>query len=79
MGKLKRWLVNTYLPSWAREELWAENQKLKAKVAEPEAEIKRQDVFIAGMENAMRYGRKVIINMEERRHEPCVRVPEQGA
>lgn len=67
MGKLKHWLVNTYLPSWAREEMRAENEKLRARVAALETEIQRQNVFIAGMENAMRYGRKVIINMEDSR------------
>lgn len=67
MGRLKRWLINKYLPAWARDALWEENKKLQALVEELEKELEQRDTYIAGMENMARWGKRVTIRMEDGR------------
>jgi cell division protein FtsB len=63
--RLKRWLIERILPVWARSELMAEIEKLKAKNQQLIAECDRLNAYIAGLENGIRAQRRIIINNGE--------------
>lgn len=60
MHKVKRWLVDRFLPEWCRESMLVENTQLLQQLREKEAEITWLRAYIRGMNAAMR-SRKVII------------------
>lgn len=61
MRKWKEWLCSRFLPAWCREEMTAENRRLKEQLtaAKEENEILRG--YIDGLRDALRYGRKIAI------------------
>lgn len=65
MRKLKYWLFNELLPVWAKQELLAENRRLRDKVIGLQARIREQDSYIEGLEAGIRLQRKIIINTGE--------------
>lgn len=64
MKRIKEWLINKFLPAWAKDSLYKENQALKEKNAELRSEIQRLNAYIDGLETGMRAQRRVIINNE---------------
>ena len=68
MKRLKKYLINCFLPSWCRIELMAENEKLRKTVSRQEVEIARLNAYIDGLTAAMR-GRqpKIYVNGGERK------------
>ena len=62
MKKLKNWLLLRFLPVWAKESVYRENQILKQKIASQQNEIDRLNAYIAGLEYGAR--RRVTINNE---------------
>ncbi len=62
MKKLKNWLLLRFLPVWAKESVYRENQMLKQKIASQQNEIDRLNAYIAGLEYGAR--RRVTINNE---------------
>ena len=62
MKKLKNWLLLLFLPVWAKESVYRENQMLKQKIASQQNEIDRLNAYIAGLEYGAR--RRVTINNE---------------
>lgn len=67
MNKLKYWLCEKYLPDWCRRELLDENERLKEIVRKRDDEIENLNQYIAGMERALKLGRKIIIQAERGR------------
>lgn len=63
--RLKRWLIERILPVWARSELMAEIEKLKAKNQQLIAECDRLCAYIDGLENGIRSQRRIVINNGE--------------
>ena len=53
---MKKWLINNYLPMWAKETVLAENRALKKKVAKLEREVDNLLAYICGMEFALKEG-----------------------
>lgn len=65
MKKFKNWLINRFLPMWAKETVLRdlkstreENEVLRHKIAELEA-------YIQGMHNGMKNQRRIVINTGE--------------
>ena len=65
MKKIKNWLINRFLPMWAKETVLSElrstkeeNEVLRHKIAELEA-------YIQGMHNGMKNQRRIVINTGE--------------
>lgn len=65
MKKFKNWLINRFLPMWAKETVLSElrstkeeNEVLRHKIAELEA-------YIQGMHNGMKNQRRIVINTGE--------------
>lgn len=64
MKRIKEWLINRFLPAWAKDSLYKENQALREKIAEQNAEIMKLNAYISGLEVGLRAQRRVIINNE---------------
>lgn len=66
MKKLRKYLINRFLPAWCREELLEENKKLRQKVERQAAEIDRLNAYIDGVADALRRQPRIIVNGGER-------------
>ena len=61
MKQFKRWLIERFLPAWCREELLEENRRLVETIAEKNAEIRRLNAYIDGVQAALRASRRITI------------------
>ncbi len=61
MKRFKRWLLERFLPAWCREELLEENRHLAETIAEKNAEIRRLNAYIDGVQAALRASRRITI------------------
>lgn len=50
MGRLRDWLVHTYLPAWAKQELLEENRQLREKLARCRADYDVLRSYADGLE-----------------------------
>ena len=62
MRKIRDWIVNTFLPAYAKQTILAENAKLKAENAQLRARLREQEAYIDGFEDGIRAQRRVVIN-----------------
>lgn len=62
MWKLKKMIVEKYLPLWCRSELIDENRRLEERNKKQADEIERLSAYIDGMHDALRYRQKIIVN-----------------
>lgn len=62
MRKLKTWLMERFLPAWAKDTVYQENKALRADLERKKQEISELNAYIDGMETAMRRQRIVIQN-----------------
>lgn len=62
MKKIKDWLLLCFLPAWAKESLYKENQKLRERIEQQQHEIERLNAYAAGLEYAAK--RRVVIKNE---------------
>lgn len=60
MRKLKTWLLERFLPAWAKDSVYRENMALREKLAEREQEIRELNARIDGLVTAMRKQRVVV-------------------
>lgn len=64
MRKLKKWLIDNFLPLWAKETVLSENKKLTAENFALKQKLKEQESYIRGMEQGQRAVRKIYITGE---------------
>lgn len=55
MNRLKRWLVDRYLPAYAREVLLEENERLRKDLEDARGELRELQNYAAGIEYALRH------------------------
>lgn len=55
MNRLRKWLVEKYLPAYAREALLEENKRLRRELEEARAELREVQNYAAGLEYAVRH------------------------
>lgn len=55
MGGLKKWLVDRYLPAYAREVLLEENERLRKELDATRSELRELQHYAAGLEYAVRH------------------------
>lgn len=62
MKKIREWLINRFLPLWAKETVLADNRRLKREVEKLEADNDRLRAYVDGMNAGMRSIRRITIN-----------------
>ena len=67
MTRIKRWICDKYLPSYARESAAEEMRRLKARIFDLESENARLRAYIEGFERSTRQMRKIIINTGDKK------------
>ena len=67
MRRLKKWLLETFLPAWAKDSVYYENRMLRAKLERKEQEIKELNAYIDGLELGIRSMRRIVIQNEVKR------------
>lgn len=71
MRKLKTWLLERFLPAWAKDSIYKENAQLRAKIASLETEKRELEAYIDGVGDTMRVIRRgIYINNTIGREEP---------
>ncbi len=66
MGRFRKWLVNQFLPTWARESLYREIQRLEKENRVLREKNRLLNAYVDGMEAAMKAQKRVVINNTER-------------
>ena len=61
MQTFKKWLVEKYLPAYARLSLEEENARLAQQLRESVAECERMQAYISGIKRGLRYRQTDII------------------
>lgn len=61
MRKLKTWLLERFLPAWAKDSVYRENQMLKAELERQKQEIRELNAYIDGLEQGLRSMRRIVI------------------
>lgn len=64
LRKFKHWLVDTFLPAWAKESVYRENEALKAEIAQLKIRLGEQEAYIDGLRDCIRNQRRVVIRNE---------------
>lgn len=63
--KFKNWLINNFLPIWAREQMMDENRKLTEENLKLKGHIERLNAYIDGLETGIKSQRRIVINTGE--------------
>lgn len=66
MRNLKAWLLERFLPAWAKDTVYRENLRLLAQLEGRRQEIKRLNAYIDGLETGLRVLGRVTIRNEVR-------------
>lgn len=64
---MKKWLIDGFLPMWAKETVLSDNRRLKRQVRLLEAENEKMKAYIQGLENGIRAGKRITIHNGEAR------------
>ena len=59
--KFKRWLIDHFLPAYAKQEVWKAYEKEKERNAELVREVERLNAYIDGLETGIKAQRRIII------------------
>lgn len=58
---MKRWILEKFLPMWAKETLLADNRELSRQIKALRQENKELSAYLRGLETGIRSGRRVNI------------------
>lgn len=58
---MKKWLIDGFLPMWAKETVLSDNRRLKRQLRLLEQENKEMKAYIQGMEAGVRAGKKITV------------------
>lgn len=67
MTKIKMWIIEKYLPSYAKESMKEELRSLNLEVDDLRRENERLRAYIEGFERGTRQMRKIIINTGDKK------------
>lgn len=65
MKRIKQWLIERFLPVWAKETVLAENKRLMLECEDLRQQLTRQAAYINGLEAGIRAQRRIVINTGE--------------
>lgn len=60
--KIKQWLIDHFLPMWAKETVLRENRQLQKECEDLKHKLETQTAYMAGMEAGTRALRRIVIN-----------------
>lgn len=66
MKKFKIWLMERFLPAWAKDTVYAENKCLRVQLEQRDQEIRQLNAYIDGLAAGLRSLRRVTIRNEVR-------------
>ena len=66
MKKLKTWLLERFLPAWAKDTVYQDNKRLLAQLERQQQELRELHAYIDGLESGLRALRRVTIRNEVR-------------
>ena len=61
MKKIRTWLIERFLPAWAKETVLKENEELRKENADLQQQISELNFYIDGLETGIRAQRRIII------------------
>lgn len=64
MSKLEMWLLERFLPAWAKDTVYQENKRLLVQLERQRQEIRELHAYIDGLETGQRALRRVTIRNE---------------
>ena len=71
MNRFKKWLVENFLPRYAKETLLDENNRLRQELREAQQQIEEIRQYEAGLKYALRYIPGVVVhNHESKNRDP---------
>ena len=59
---MKKWLIDGFLPMWAKETVLSDNRRLKRQLRLLEQENTEMKAYIQGLETGIRAGKKITIH-----------------
>lgn len=64
MRRFRKWLLEKFLPAWAKDSVYAENKRLLAQLERQAQDMRELNAYIGGLETALRSMRRIVINNE---------------
>lgn len=61
MRNLRTWLLERFLPAWAKDSVYRENKLLREKLDTQAQEIRELNAYIDGLETGVRAMRRIVI------------------
>lgn len=61
MRHVRKWLLERFLPAWAKDSVYRENRALRDKLERQEQDIRELNAYIDGLETALRSMRRIVI------------------
>ena len=61
MRHVRKWLLERFLPAWAKVSVYRENRALRDKLERQEQDIRELNAYIDGLETALRSMRRIVI------------------
>lgn len=61
MRKLRTWLLERFLPAWAKDSVYRENQTLQSELKRKDQQIRELNAYIDGLETGLRSMRRITI------------------
>lgn len=59
---MKKWLLDRFLPMWAKETVLSDNRRLKRQLRAAEKENERLQAYIQGLETGIRAAKRITIH-----------------
>ena len=66
MSKIKTWLLERFLPAWAKDTVYQDNKRLLAQLEGQRQELRELHAYIDDLEAGLRALRRVVIKNEVR-------------
>lgn len=66
MRKFRTWLLERFLPAWAKDTVYRENKQMLAQLEQQKQEIRELNAYIDGLETALHSLRRVVVQNEVR-------------
>lgn len=64
--QFRQWLLERFLPAWAKDSVYRENKLLRDRLDERDREIRELNAYVDGLETALRSMRRIVIQNEVR-------------